>query len=169
MERVKTSLDSGNAAAMDEDEPVYRERFLKINVRHISDGQLREEGATVKDKDKDKDKDTDKDKLDKNADKELSVGQASRTLEERRRSMLDHHWAVPSKDRCSFSINKEQQDSINSDKLILYSKKLRATFYKNTDIFMCPHLPIVDLKKIKLSPEFSYFFLSKDIMTIKQH
>ncbi|XP_014298007.1 nuclear receptor coactivator 7 isoform X3 [Microplitis demolitor] len=250
MERVKTPLDSGNAAAMDEDEPAYRERFLKINVRHITDGQgvvggvllvtpnavmfdpnvsdplviehgaesygviapmefvvnaaiyydiahMRvshtdtmstdkkpeiyymkkpersdarkclspgkddnfselagddnesvcscaeregdafpkaferdlvtptnlqiEEGATAKDKDKDKDKDkenkdTDKDKLDENVDKELGVGQASRTLEERRRSMLDHHWAVPSKDRCSFSVDDEQQDSINSDK-----------------------------------------------------
>lgn len=84
---------------------------------------MQEEGATAKDKDKDKDKDkenkdTDKDKLDENVDKELGVGQASRTLEERRRSMLDHHWAVPSKDRCSFSVDDEQQDSINSDKVI---------------------------------------------------
>ncbi|XP_076164479.1 TLD domain-containing protein mustard isoform X3 [Ptiloglossa arizonensis] len=43
-------------------------------------------------------------------------GQASRTLEERRRSMLDHHWAVPSKDRCTLSVEDEQQDSLNSDK-----------------------------------------------------
>nr|XP_050852713.1 oxidation resistance protein 1 isoform X5 [Vespula vulgaris] len=43
-------------------------------------------------------------------------GQASRTLEERRRSMLDHHWAVPSKDRSTFSVDDEQQDSLNSDK-----------------------------------------------------
>ncbi|XP_044596415.1 nuclear receptor coactivator 7 isoform X6 [Cotesia glomerata] len=251
MERVKTPLDSGNAAAMDEDEPAYRERFLKINVRHITDGQgvvggvllvtpnavmfdpnvsdplviehgaesygviapmefvvnaaiyydiahmrvshtdamssdkkpeiyymkkpersdarkclspgkddnfselagddnesvcscaeregdafpkaferdlvtptnlQSDEGATSgKDKDKDKDKDRedkdkDKDKLDETAEKDLCVGQSSRTLEERRRSMLDHHWAVPSKDRCSFSVDDEQQDSINSDK-----------------------------------------------------
>lgn len=44
-------------------------------------------------------------------------GQGSRTLEERRRSMLDHHWAVPSKDRLSFSVDDEQQDSLNSDKV----------------------------------------------------
>ncbi|XP_034176829.1 TLD domain-containing protein mustard isoform X6 [Osmia lignaria lignaria] len=44
-------------------------------------------------------------------------GQASRTLEERRRSMLDHHWAVPSKDRCTSSVDDEQQDSLNSDKI----------------------------------------------------
>ncbi|XP_014217207.1 oxidation resistance protein 1 isoform X3 [Copidosoma floridanum] len=61
-----------------------------------------------------------KDKEDKD-DKEMTkedtgMGQASRTLEERRRSMLDHHWAVPSKDRCSFSQDDEQQDSLNSDK-----------------------------------------------------
>lgn len=46
-----------------------------------------------------------------------SGGQASRTLEERRRSMLDHHWAVPSKDRCTMSVEDEQQDSISSDKV----------------------------------------------------
>lgn len=38
MERVKTPLNSN--APMDEDEPAYRERFLKINVRHITDGQV---------------------------------------------------------------------------------------------------------------------------------
>ncbi|KAJ8679781.1 hypothetical protein QAD02_015568, partial [Eretmocerus hayati] len=59
-------------------------------------------------KDKDKEKDETKE--------ELGIGQASRTLEERRRSMLDHHWAVPSKDRCSFSQDDEQQDSLNSEK-----------------------------------------------------
>ena len=31
--------------------------------------------------------------------------------------MLDHHWAVPSKDRCSLSVDDEQQDSLNSDKV----------------------------------------------------
>lgn len=31
-----------------------------------------------------------------------------RTLEERRRSLLDHHWAIPSKDRCGCHINKPQ-------------------------------------------------------------
>ena len=49
---------------------------------------------------------------------ETGGGQASRTLEERRRSMLDHHWAVPSKDRCSFSVDDEHQDSLNSEKVI---------------------------------------------------
>ncbi|XP_076666758.1 TLD domain-containing protein mustard isoform X8 [Andrena cerasifolii] len=43
-------------------------------------------------------------------------GQASRTLEERRRSMLDHHWAVPSKDRCTISVEDEQQDTLSFDK-----------------------------------------------------
>ncbi|KAG7202612.1 hypothetical protein KM043_009798 [Ampulex compressa] len=43
-------------------------------------------------------------------------GQAGRTLEERRRSMLDHHWAVPSKDRSTLSVDDEQQDSLNSEK-----------------------------------------------------
>ncbi|XP_023288510.1 oxidation resistance protein 1 isoform X2 [Orussus abietinus] len=65
-----------------------------------------EGSALTKDKDKDKD----------NASKECGGGQASKTLEERKRSLLDHHWAVPSKDRCSFSVDDEQQDSLNSDK-----------------------------------------------------
>lgn len=29
----------------------------------------------------------------------LQLGKEMRTLEERRRSLLDHHWAIPSKDR----------------------------------------------------------------------
>ncbi|XP_058802691.1 oxidation resistance protein 1 isoform X4 [Phymastichus coffea] len=62
-------------------------------------------------KDKDKKKDNENSTKD-----ETCGGQSSRTLEERRRSMLDHHWAVPSKDRCSFSVDDEQQDSLNSDK-----------------------------------------------------
>ncbi|XP_072744453.1 oxidation resistance protein 1 isoform X4 [Anoplolepis gracilipes] len=70
--------------------------------------QSEENSNSTKDKDKEKEKDS--------SDKEFcSGGQASRTLEERRRSMLDHHWAVPSKDR-TFSIDDEQQDSLNSDK-----------------------------------------------------
>lgn len=44
-------------------------------------------------------------------------GQASRTLEERRRSMLDHHWPVPSKDQYPWPVEDEQQDSLNSDKV----------------------------------------------------
>lgn len=39
IERVKTPLGNKNSA-MDEDEPAYRERFLKINVRHVTDGQV---------------------------------------------------------------------------------------------------------------------------------
>ncbi|XP_015440160.1 PREDICTED: oxidation resistance protein 1 isoform X4 [Dufourea novaeangliae] len=66
-----------------------------------------EENATTKEKDEDKEKDT------KDA---CSGDQASRTVEERRRSMLDHHWAVPSKDRCTVSVEDEQQDSLSSDK-----------------------------------------------------
>ncbi|XP_011506170.1 PREDICTED: oxidation resistance protein 1 [Ceratosolen solmsi marchali] len=61
-------------------------------------------------------KDKDKEKNDASAKDETGGGQSSRTLEERRRSMLDHHWAVPSKDRCSFSVDDEQQDSLNSEK-----------------------------------------------------
>ncbi|XP_011251131.1 nuclear receptor coactivator 7 isoform X4 [Camponotus floridanus] len=69
--------------------------------------QSEENSNSIKDKEKEKDSN----------DKEFcSGGQASRTLEERRRSMLDHHWAVPSKDR-TFSVDDEQQDSLNSDKM----------------------------------------------------
>ncbi|XP_019887775.1 nuclear receptor coactivator 7 isoform X5 [Ooceraea biroi] len=69
--------------------------------------QSEENLTSTKDKEKEKD----------NGDKEIcGGGQASRTLEERRRSMLDHHWAVPSKDRGTFSVDDEQQDSLNSDK-----------------------------------------------------
>jgi len=73
---------------------------------------LQEENSTsTKDKEKEKD----------SSDKEFcGGGQASRTLEERRRSMLDHHWAVPSKDRSTFSVDDEQQDSLNSDKVIIF-------------------------------------------------
>ena len=39
LERVKTPLGSANA--MDEDVQPYKERFLKITVRHITDGQVR--------------------------------------------------------------------------------------------------------------------------------
>ncbi|CAL1684367.1 unnamed protein product [Lasius platythorax] len=68
--------------------------------------QSEENSNSTKDKEKEKD----------SSDKEFcSGGQGSRTLEERRRSMLDHHWAVPSKDR-TFSVDDEQQDSLNSDK-----------------------------------------------------
>ncbi|XP_011140266.1 oxidation resistance protein 1 isoform X7 [Harpegnathos saltator] len=69
--------------------------------------QTEESSTSTKDKEKEKD----------NGEKEFcSGGQGSRTLEERRRSMLDHHWAVPSKDRSTFSVDDEQQDSLNSDK-----------------------------------------------------
>ncbi|XP_051158882.1 oxidation resistance protein 1 isoform X4 [Leptopilina boulardi] len=61
------------------------------------------------------DENSTKDK-EKNSDEAVG-GQAGKTLEERRRSMLDHHWAVPSKDRCSLSVDDEQQDSLNSDKV----------------------------------------------------
>lgn len=68
---------------------------------------LQEENTTVT-----KEKETEKETKDA-----YGGGQASRTLEERRRSMLDHHWAVPSKDRCTLSVEDEQQDSLNSDKV----------------------------------------------------
>ncbi|XP_011702797.1 PREDICTED: nuclear receptor coactivator 7 isoform X3 [Wasmannia auropunctata] len=69
--------------------------------------QGEENSTSTKDKEKEKD----------GNEKEVCTGgQASRTLEERRRSMLDHHWAVPSKDRSTFSVDDEQQDSLNSDK-----------------------------------------------------
>ncbi|XP_043472953.1 oxidation resistance protein 1 isoform X6 [Leptopilina heterotoma] len=66
--------------------------------------QTDENSASTKDKDKE-------------SSGEAVGGQANKTLEERRRSMLDHHWAVPSKDRCSLSVDDEQQDSLNSDKV----------------------------------------------------
>ncbi|XP_025987962.1 nuclear receptor coactivator 7 isoform X4 [Solenopsis invicta] len=69
--------------------------------------QSEENSTSTKDNEKEKDSN----------DKEFCTGgQGSRTLEERRRSMLDHHWAVPSKDRSTFSVDDEQQDSLNSDK-----------------------------------------------------
>ncbi|XP_033337198.1 TLD domain-containing protein mustard isoform X8 [Megalopta genalis] len=70
--------------------------------------QTEETTTTTKEKEEDKEKET--------KEVESDGGQAIRTLEERRRSMLDHHWAVPSKDRCTLSIEDEQQDSLNSDK-----------------------------------------------------
>lgn len=70
--------------------------------------QTEENTTTTKEKEEDKEKET--------KEEESDGGQAIRTLEERRRSMLDHHWAVPSKDRCTLSIDDEQQDSLNSDK-----------------------------------------------------
>lgn len=39
MERIKTPLGTSGTTA-DEDEQPFRERFLKINVRHITDGQV---------------------------------------------------------------------------------------------------------------------------------
>lgn len=39
MERVKTPLGTSSGTT-DEDEQPFRERFLKINVRHITDGQV---------------------------------------------------------------------------------------------------------------------------------
>ncbi|XP_014478018.1 PREDICTED: nuclear receptor coactivator 7 isoform X1 [Dinoponera quadriceps] len=73
----------------------------------VTPTNLQTEETSTKEKEKEKD----------NGEKEFcSGGQGSRTLEERRRSMLDHHWAVPSKDRSTFSVDDEQQDSLNSDK-----------------------------------------------------
>ncbi|XP_076659735.1 TLD domain-containing protein mustard isoform X8 [Halictus rubicundus] len=71
--------------------------------------QTEETTTTTKEKEEEKEKET--------KEEESDGGQAIRTLEERRRSMLDHHWAVPSKDRCTLSIEDEQQDSLNSDKI----------------------------------------------------
>ncbi|XP_033227948.1 oxidation resistance protein 1 isoform X3 [Belonocnema kinseyi] len=68
--------------------------------------QVDENSTPTKDKDKEKE-----------SNDEAIGGQAAKSLEERRRSMLDHHWAVPSKDRCSLSVDDEQQDSLNLDKV----------------------------------------------------
>lgn len=38
MERVRTPL--GTSGATEKDQKPFRERFLKINVRHITDGQV---------------------------------------------------------------------------------------------------------------------------------
>lgn len=73
---------------------------------------LQEENSTST-KDKEKERDSNEKEF-------CTGGQASRTLEERRRSMLDHHWAVPSKDRSTFSVDDEQQDSLNSEKVIIF-------------------------------------------------
>ena len=39
-ERVKTPLGITNTVIEEEEQP-FKERFLKINVRHITDGQVR--------------------------------------------------------------------------------------------------------------------------------
>ncbi|KAK9870388.1 hypothetical protein WA026_007953 [Henosepilachna vigintioctopunctata] len=39
VERVRTPSVAQNSTERDEDSPIFRERFLKINVRHITDGQ----------------------------------------------------------------------------------------------------------------------------------
>ncbi|XP_020287572.1 nuclear receptor coactivator 7 isoform X3 [Pseudomyrmex gracilis] len=74
----------------------------------VTPTNLQSEENSISTKEKEKEKDNEKEFC--------GGGQASRTLEERRRSMLDHHWAVPSKDRNTFSVDDEQQDSLNSDK-----------------------------------------------------
>lgn len=79
---------------------------LKLNDRLVSFISQEENSTTTKDKEKETET--------KDA---CGGGQASRTLEERRRSMLDHHWAVPSKDRCTISVEDEQQDSLSFDKV----------------------------------------------------
>ncbi|XP_018351332.1 PREDICTED: oxidation resistance protein 1 isoform X7 [Trachymyrmex septentrionalis] len=75
----------------------------------VTPTNLQSEENLTSTKDKEKEKDSNEKEF-------CTGGQASRTLEERRRSMLDHHWAVPSKDRSTFSVDDEQQDSLNSDK-----------------------------------------------------
>ncbi|XP_018045795.1 PREDICTED: oxidation resistance protein 1 isoform X3 [Atta colombica] len=75
----------------------------------VTPTNLQNEENLTSTKDKEKEKDSNEKEF-------CTGGQASRTLEERRRSMLDHHWAVPSKDRSTFSVDDEQQDSLNSDK-----------------------------------------------------
>ncbi|XP_076638247.1 TLD domain-containing protein mustard isoform X6 [Colletes latitarsis] len=75
----------------------------------VTPTNLQNEENTTTTKDKEAEKEETKDAC--------SDGQGNRTLEERRRSMLDHHWAVPSKDRCTLSVEDEQQDSLNSDKV----------------------------------------------------
>ncbi|XP_043254709.1 oxidation resistance protein 1 isoform X3 [Colletes gigas] len=75
----------------------------------VTPTNLQNEENTTTTKDKETEKEETKDAS--------SGGQGNRTLEERRRSMLDHHWAVPSKDRCTLSVEDEQQDSLNSDKV----------------------------------------------------
>ncbi|XP_018403939.1 PREDICTED: oxidation resistance protein 1 isoform X4 [Cyphomyrmex costatus] len=75
----------------------------------VTPTNLQSEENLTSTKDKEKEKDSNEKEF-------CTSGQASRTLEERRRSMLDHHWAIPSKDRSTFSVDDEQQDSLNSDK-----------------------------------------------------
>lgn len=60
-------------------------------------------------------KEKEKEEKDEGSEKELCA-EANRTLEEDRRPMLDHHWAVPRKDRNTFSID---DDSSNFDKVMM--------------------------------------------------
>ncbi|XP_017796078.1 PREDICTED: nuclear receptor coactivator 7 isoform X2 [Habropoda laboriosa] len=72
----------------------------------VTPTNLQREDDTTTTKEKEKGKET----------KEVcGGGQGSRTLEERRRSMLDHHWPVPSKDQYPWPV-EDEQDSLNSDK-----------------------------------------------------
>ncbi|XP_046604127.1 nuclear receptor coactivator 7 isoform X3 [Neodiprion virginianus] len=78
----------------------------------VTPTNLQSDDGTNSTKEKDKDKKTEKEEDSKEEQTIINTTQGSRTLEERRRSMLDHHWAVPSKDRsCSLSVDDEQQDS----------------------------------------------------------
>ncbi|XP_046735621.1 oxidation resistance protein 1 isoform X7 [Diprion similis] len=78
----------------------------------VTPTNLQSDDGTNSTKEKDKDKKNEKEEDSKEGQTIINTTQGSRTLEERRRSMLDHHWAVPSKDRsCSLSVDDEQQDS----------------------------------------------------------
>uniref|UniRef100_A0ABD2XDM0 Oxidation resistance protein 1 n=1 Tax=Trichogramma kaykai TaxID=54128 RepID=A0ABD2XDM0_9HYME len=93
--------------------PVDKDGGLSSSKELVEPADQSADESTTKDKDDEEKKDEASSEAAKD---EIGGGQSSRTLEERRRSMLDHHWAVPSKDRCSFSVDDEQQDSLNSEK-----------------------------------------------------
>ncbi|XP_017890512.1 oxidation resistance protein 1 isoform X4 [Ceratina calcarata] len=101
-------------AATDDSENVYcterdGDAFPKAFERDlVTPTNLENEEDATATKEKEKEKEEIKE--------DTGGGQASRTLEERRRSLLDHHWPIPSKDQQPWPVEDEQQNSLNSEK-----------------------------------------------------
>nr|XP_031825542.1 oxidation resistance protein 1 isoform X5 [Nomia melanderi] len=103
----------------------------------VTPTNLQSEDNTTTTKEKEEEKET----------KEACDGsQVIRTLEERRRSMLDHHWAVPSKDRCTLSIEDDQQDSLNSDKTDTAKTKPNAEDEEGSLVKLSCHDSGIDIR-----------------------
>ncbi|KOC59759.1 Oxidation resistance protein 1 [Habropoda laboriosa] len=87
----------------------------------VTPTNLQREDDTTTTKEKEKGKET----------KEVcGGGQGSRTLEERRRSMLDHHWPVPSKDQYPWPV-EDEQDSLNSDINVIFNRSSKLNLCVN--------------------------------------